>query len=87
MTFKITWERTVIGGRTAPEDYLARDETGRTVGRVYRHHSGRWFYAFQAHGPDIEWPSYPTTGTANEKQQAADAVRQLLERCLRSKSR
>jgi len=40
-------------GETAPEDFIAEDENGRTIGRIYRHHTGRWFYAFQAHGPDI----------------------------------
>jgi hypothetical protein len=80
---KITWERTVINGTTAPEDYSARDENGRIIGRVYRHHGGRWFYAFQAHGPDITWPNGPTSGTADEKQDAADAVRAMFEKCLK----
>ena len=83
MAMKLTWEHTVIGGKIAPEDFLARDETGRSIGRVYSHHSGRWLWAFQAHGPDIVWPSYPTSGTADEKQQAADAVRETFKRCHR----
>ena len=49
MTVDITWRRTVIAGETKPEDFIAEDENGRTVGRIYRHHTGRWFYAFQAH--------------------------------------
>ena len=63
----ITWERTVIGGQTAPEDYLARDETGRSIGRVYRHHQGNWFWCFNAFGPDINWPNYPAIGTEPTK--------------------
>ena len=43
---KITWRRTVIGGKRHPEDFIAEDENGRTIGRIYRHHSGGWFYAF-----------------------------------------
>ena len=50
---KITWRRTVIAGEIKPEDFIGEDENGRTIGRIYRHHSGGWFYAFQAHGPDI----------------------------------
>ena len=81
---KITWRRTVIASETKPEDFIAEDETGRTIGRIYRHHSGGWFYAFQAHGPDINWPtSYPTSGVEEGKQAAADAVRAMFERCRR----
>ena len=80
---KITWRRTVINGETKPEDFIAEEENGLTIGRIYRHHSGGWFYAFQAHGPDIVWPNGPTSGTADEKQHAADAVRAMFERCLR----
>src|SRR4026209_835242 len=47
-----------IAGKTHREDCIAEDENGRTIGRVYRHHSGGWFYAFQARGPDINWPSH-----------------------------
>ena len=83
MTLKITWQRTVIAGETAPEDFIAEDENGRTIGRIYRHQTGRWLYAFQAHGPDIVWPNGPTSGTADEKQHAADAVREMFERCRR----
>ena len=35
MTLKITWQRTVIAGETAPEDFIAEDENGRTIGRIY----------------------------------------------------
>jgi hypothetical protein len=38
---KITWRRTVIVGETKPEDFIAEDENGRTIGRIYRHHTGR----------------------------------------------
>jgi len=79
---KISWRRTVIAGETKPEDFIAEDENGRTIGRIYRH-SGGWFYAIQAHGPDIVWPNGPTSGTADEKQHAADAVRDMFERCRR----
>ena len=43
---KVGWERTVIAGLTAPEDFLARDETRRDIGRIYRqiggHSAGGW---------------------------------------------
>ena len=45
---KVTWSRTVIGGRTAPEDFIAEDENGRTVGRIFRHYSGGWLYALRS---------------------------------------
>ena len=51
MTLKITWRRTVIAGETKHEDFIAEDENGRTIGRICRHHTGRWLYPFQAHGP------------------------------------
>ena len=60
---------------------IAEDETGRTIGRVYRHHSGGWFWAFQAHGPDIDWPDGSTSHVADTKQEAADKVREMFERC------
>ena len=53
---------------------------GRSAGSTVTTDSGR-FYAFQAHGPDIDWPSYPTSGTTDEKQHAAHAVREMFERC------
>jgi len=80
---KITWRRTVVAGETKREDFIAEDENGRTIGRIYHHQTGRWFYAFQARGPDIVWPNCPTSGTADEKQHAADAVRAMIERCRR----
>ena len=81
---KVTWRRTEIAGETTHEDFIAEDENGRTVGRIYRHLSGGWFYAFQAHGPDIVWPTtYPTSGVEETKQAAADAVRAMFERCRR----
>jgi hypothetical protein len=79
----VTWERTVIGGQTAPEDYLARDETGRSIGRVYGHHMSGWFWCFNAFGPDIKWPAYPAIGTEPTKQAAADQVKRVFEMCLR----
>jgi len=81
VTLKITWRRTVMPARPRPRTSSAEDENGRTIGRIYRHHTGRWLYAFQAHGPDIVWPNGPTSGTADEKQHAADAVREMFERC------
>jgi hypothetical protein len=77
-----TWRRTVIGSKTHPEDFIAEDENGRTIRRICRHHSGGWFWAFQAHGPDIDWPG-PTPHVEDTKQQAADAVRQMFEQCRR----
>jgi hypothetical protein len=51
---KVTWERTVIAGETGHEDFLARDETGRSIGRIYRqiggHRAGDWFWCFNAFG-------------------------------------
>lgn len=38
-TMKIVWERTVIGGETAPGDFVAKVE-GQTVGRIQPHISG-----------------------------------------------
>jgi hypothetical protein len=37
---KITWRRTVIAGETKPEDFIAEDENGRIIGRIYQHHTG-----------------------------------------------
>jgi hypothetical protein len=77
----------VIAGRTAPEDYLARDWTGRSVGRIYRqmggHSAGEWFWCFNAFGSDINWPRFPAVGTEPTKQDAADRVRRVFEQCLR----
>jgi hypothetical protein len=81
---KATWERTVIGGQTAPEDYLARDETGRSIDRVYRHHMSGWFWCMNAFGPDIKWPEYPAIGVETTKQEAADRVKQVFEQCRRA---
>jgi hypothetical protein len=86
-TMKVTWERTVIAGKTGHEDFAARDETGRQVGRVYRqiggHDAGDWFWCMNAMGPDINWPKYPATGTEPGKQAAADRVKRVFEACLR----
>ena len=47
---------------------VAHDETGGTVGRVYRHHRQRAVVLrLLGDGPDIDWPSYPTSGTTDEK--------------------
>lgn len=82
---KVTWERTVIGGQTAPGDFLARDETGRAVGRIYPqmggHHAGEWFWCFNAFGSDINWPNYPAIGTEPTKQAAADRVKRVFKMC------
>lgn len=52
---KVTWELTVIAGETGHEDFTARDETGRIVGRVYRqiggHQAGEWFWCMNASRP------------------------------------
>lgn len=60
----------MIAGQTAPEDYLAQDETGRSIGRVYRHHMGGWFWTFNAFGPDISWLRFPAIGVEANKQEA-----------------
>jgi hypothetical protein len=84
---KVSWELTVIAGDTGHEDFTARDETGRIVGRIYRqiggHHAGEWFWCMNAHGADINWPEYPAIGTEPTKQGAADKVRAVFERCLK----
>jgi hypothetical protein len=84
---KVTWERTVIAGKTGHEDFLARDETGRSVGRIYRqiggHNAGECFWCFNTFGPDINWPRYPAVGTEPTKQGAADRVRRVYAMCLR----
>ena len=83
----ITWELTVIAGDTGHEDFTARDETGRAVGRVYRQgggqDAGRWFWTMNGTGPDILRPEYPLTGTEESKRAAADKVRAVFARCLR----
>ena len=33
---KVTWERTIIAGEAGHEDFLALDERGRRIGRIYR---------------------------------------------------
>lgn len=82
---KVTWERTVIAGEAGHEDFTARDETGRIVGRIYRqvggHYAGEWFWCMNAFGPDINWPEFPTIGTEPTKQGAADRVRAVFLRC------
>ena len=42
-----------VAGEAGHEDFTARDETGRSIGRVYRHHSGNWYWTMNARGPDI----------------------------------
>lgn len=60
---KFTWERTVIAGKTGHEDFTARDETGREIGRVYRqigsHHAGNWFWCMNAWGRTLIGRSIP----------------------------
>jgi hypothetical protein len=36
MSMKLIWERTLVGGRTKPYDFSAKDGV-RSVGRIYRH--------------------------------------------------
>ena len=44
----ITWRRTAINGETKPEDFIAEDENGRTIGRIFRHYSGGLLYALRS---------------------------------------
>jgi len=86
---KLTWTRTVIAGDEMHEDFTAHDDkNGRKVGRIYRHHTGgiaggRWFWAMQANGPDIDRSHYATSGTVDGKQDAAEAVKLVYEACMR----
>jgi hypothetical protein len=67
----VTWEHTVIGGRTAPEDFAAKD-CDRTIGRAYLHHSGAWYWCVNASGAAariVRPASYPLCG--HRRRQAA----------------
>jgi len=54
VTLKITWRRTVIGGKTAPEDFIAEDENGRTAGFVATRRAAP-FLNFVASSGDLEY--------------------------------
>ena len=72
------------GGRPHPEDFIAEHENGRTIGRIYRHHSGGWAVRISSTQPGYHWPTtYPASGVEEGKQAAADAVRAMFERCRR----
>ena len=81
---QLTWERTVIGGRTAPYDYSARDEDV-LVGRVMRvEHgpgAGEWTWSMVAR---VGWgrTDLTTYGREASKQAAADKVRAVYEASL-----
>ena len=56
MKVKLTWERTLIGGRTKPYDFAGKDgDVG--VGRIYRHDTSgrahRWYWAMYDFGQRI----------------------------------
>ena len=81
----LTWDHTVIGGRTAPYDYSARDGDV-LVGRVMRvEHgpgAGEWSWSMVAR---VGWgrSDITTHGREATKQAAADRVRVVYESCLR----
>jgi hypothetical protein len=82
---KLKWQRTVIGGRTAPYDFAAYDgEIG--VGRIYRTgtvHSGlRWFWAMNGWGPGITRDGILCNGLAATKAEAVRLVEDTYARCL-----
>lgn len=71
----LDWERTVIGGETAPRDFLARYE-GASVGRIYFVHGssttpGHWSWTVNA---TIGNRGASRTGKASTKEEAAIAV-------------
>lgn len=76
MPLKYQWTRTVIAGEPVAYDYSCADGE-RKVGRVYCHHSGGWFWAMNAGGPDISRTRWATSGVVDSKDEAAA----MLERC------
>ncbi|MEI4482255.1 MULTISPECIES: hypothetical protein [unclassified Phyllobacterium] len=81
MSYSITWERTVIGGETAPGDFIAIVE-GETIGRIFPHISGwrkdAWEWSFQlGHG---EFRKAQLRGIEDSKQGAANQVKEAFAR-------
>lgn len=81
----LTWSRTVIGGKTAPYDFHARDGE-IDVGRIYwdkgTSHSGPyWFWAMQAWGPGINRHGILCSSTVPTKEEAVAAVARAWEKC------
>lgn len=75
----LTWSRTIIGGKTAPYDFVAHDGD-IDVGRIYRHttHGGpaNWFWAMQAWGPGIDRTGILCNGLVPTREEAiAEVVR------------
>ena len=71
----VTWERTVIGGRIAPEDSRVMRLASQSAAPTGTNPADGTRPS--AHGPDVNWPTNsPTTGTADTKQAVADMVRQ-----------
>lgn len=78
---KITWEKTVIGGQTAPGDWIAQVE-GQTIGRIFPHVSGSrknaWEWSFQlGHG---EFRKSELHGITDTMQEGADKVKAAFAR-------
>lgn len=84
---KLTWTRTVIGGKTAAYDFSASDGDVN-VGRIYKHttHGGpaNWFGAMQAWGPGIDRHGIQCSGLVATKDEAVAAVQRAWEACRRA---
>ena len=72
----ITWKRTVIGGETAPGDFVAEAE-GQIIGRVMKigegPQRGKWEWSFQLGHSDFRRGEF--NSVEDEKQQAADKIK------------
>lgn len=72
----ITWKRTVIGGETAPGDFVAEVE-GITIGRVMKidggPQKGKWEWSFLL--GHSEFRRGDLSGVEDDKQEAADKIK------------
>ncbi|MBZ9600781.1 hypothetical protein [Phyllobacterium chamaecytisi] len=79
----ITWKKTVIGGETAPGDFVAEAE-GVTIGRVKKidggPQKGKWEWSFLLGHSDFRHGD--TDGIEDHKQQAADKIKAAYARYL-----
>ena len=83
---EIKWAKARIGGETHPNDFVATDDQGRKVGRIYLMQHGpqgdRWFWVMQGEPPAFDRNRATCVGYADGKQAAADEVRRVYAACL-----
>lgn len=80
----IVWQRTVIGGETAPCDFVAT-LGGKAVGRIFRipHHpnKGCWQWSLTLSVPWVQYSAIsPHGGMTQTKAEAVEEIRQVVAR-------